>query len=202
MTTSRAAQIAQTSPAAITGTWQRHSAARWANNALDGHRSNGRWGTLDGFDLIYLGTPRDSVIVEAYRHLVDPVEDPLPPTALAPRVLITVHVDVTNLLDLRSAGARMSAGLDISDLTSATTNTAAYERCREVAQIAHQLGRHGLVAPAATAMGETLVLFADLLPEHEHPRRLTQDEYWDQLPPDPRQPQARRHLRAVPDGTD
>lgn len=195
MATSLAAQLADTTRIDVDGTWQRHSAARWSRSALEGHHANGRWGTKGGFAILYLGKPTDSVVIEAYRHLVDPVEDPLPASAFAPRVLITATVAVTQILDLRTAGGRASANLTINDLTSATNDDEAYRRCRQVAQTAHQLDFHGLVAPAATKAGETLVLFTDLLPPSEKPKRSADDVAWESLPPDPRN--RRGHLRAV-----
>jgi len=60
-----------------------------------------------------------------------------------------------------------------------------YAACQNVAAAAQELEFHGLVAPAATKLGETLVLFTDLLPPAEHPVR-TADELWVKLPPDPR----------------
>lgn len=59
----------------VTGRWQRHCGARYAGTALDGRIGDGRWGTKTGFPVLYLGRPLDSVIVEAYRHLIDPIED-------------------------------------------------------------------------------------------------------------------------------
>lgn len=201
-----AAQIASLPPVAERGRWQRHVASNRLMEALDGRRGYGRWGTPDGFPVLYLGRPRDSVVVEAYRHLVDPIDDPedraLLLAAIRPRALVTSDVDVTALLDLRSAGARATAGLTLSDLTSATHDGDAYRKCQRVAQIAHQLGRHGIVAPAATCLGDTLALFTDLLPTNERPVRVNgADEHWDGLPADPRVAgDSARHLRVV--GTD
>jgi hypothetical protein len=59
--------------------------------------------------------------------------------------------------------------------------------CQNVSAAAHQLGYHGIIAPAATKMGETLALFTDLLTATEQPL-LTATEMWVQLPPDPRNP--------------
>lgn len=137
------------------------------------------------------------MIVEAYRHLVDPVIDDLPLTALAPRVLTTVTVSVTQILDLRTANGRAHVGLTVSDLSSPTNDRDAYSRCQQVAQVAHQLGRHGIITPAATQLGETLVLFMDRLPQQEHPARSADDQLWTTLPQDPRSPAVPR-LRAVP----
>lgn len=102
-------------------------------------------------------------------------------------------------LDLCTAAARAQAGLTRQDLLSATDDRNAYRRCQNVAQIAHQLGRHGILAPAATGRGDTLALFTDLLPSDEKPVRSAADEPWDRLPADPRLP-ADRPLRIVPRG--
>jgi hypothetical protein len=165
-------------------------------HALEGRRSNGRCGTRDGFPVLYLGRPVESVVIEAYRHLVDPVIDPLPPSAFAPRVLVTASVEVSNILDLRAAEGRALCGLTMSDLTSATTDREAYALCQ---QVAHQLGRHGIVTPAATQAGETLVLFMDLLPQQERPSRSRDDVLWSSLPADPRS-SATPRLRVIRDG--
>jgi hypothetical protein len=187
-----ASRLASIAPGTEAGVWQRHAAARTARRALDGRAGDARWGTRSGFPVLYLGRPLDSVIVEAYRHLVDPVEvdDPADREALIdnlmPRVLVTVQVDVGQLLDLRSASARSHAGLTIQDLTSETSDRAAYGRCQEVALVAHQLGRRGVLAPAATGLGETLALFTDLLAASERPVRIEPDQAWGRLPQDPR----------------
>ena len=57
--------------------------------------------------------------------------------------------------------------------------------CQRVGQAAHQLGLHGLIAPAATEVGETLALFEQHLPEAQLPV-LTDEALWVTLPPDPR----------------
>jgi RES domain-containing protein len=190
-----AAQLANAPLTHINGIWQRHLPARYSNTALEGRRTAGRWGTRDGFPVLYLGRPEDSVVVEAYRHLVDPVETPLPPEAFVTRILVTAEINVTDVLDLRTPTGRSYAGLTMSDLQSATTDRDAYHLCQTVAQLAHQLGWHGIVAPAATAIGETLALFTDLLPSSQAPMRVT-DQLWERLPDDPRAPKAPR-LRVV-----
>jgi hypothetical protein len=60
-----------------------------------------------------------------------------------------------------------------------------YETCQQVGQAAHQLELHGVIAPAATELGETLALFEVHLPPAELPV-LTKDELWATLPVDPR----------------
>jgi len=184
-------RIAALTPATESGHWQRHVASAYAREALEGRSGHGRWGTRGGFPVLYLGRPRDSVVVEAYRHLVDPIEDPDARTSLVaqirPRVLVTASVRVTNLLDLRSVAARIVVGLADADLSSPTDDGEAYRRCQEVARIAHDLGRHGVVAPAATGLGETLALFTDVIPAAERPVRIAEaDEHWTTFPEDPR----------------
>lgn len=190
------ARLAQATPAGVDGVWQRHVAARFADAALAGRSADGRWGTEGGYPVLYLGRPTDSVAVEAYRHLVDPVatDGPVPP--IRPRALITCEVSVTEILDLRSSTNRVLADLTPAQLRSETFDRPAYTACQNVSAAAHQLGYHGIIAPAATKIGETLVLFTDLLPTAEQPQ-LTATEMWVQLPPDPRNRPRRRTLRVV-----
>lgn len=202
MTAGLAAQIAALPPAGEAGTWQRHVSARYAAVALDGYTSNGRWGTADGFPVLYLGRPAESVLIEAYRHLVDPVifdtdaDRAAFIASVGPRVVVTCTVEVTHLLDLRTAAARAATGLTLDDLHSAPNYAEAYARCRTVSQVAHQLGWHGILAPAATQAGETLALFTDQLPDAERPIRSRDDLTWSRLPADPRE-RPSRALRVV-----
>ena len=97
-------RVASAATAPVEGLWQRHVAVPYAATALDGRRGYGRWGTRDGFSVLYLGRPLDSVVVEAYRHLIDPIAEPDMVAVLArniqPRMLVTAPVAVTNVLDL------------------------------------------------------------------------------------------------------
>ncbi|MEA2207429.1 MAG: hypothetical protein QOE77_4205 [Blastocatellia bacterium] len=183
----------------VEGTWQRHVAARHAAHALHGRRSTGRWSTKDGYPVLYLGRPIDSVVVEAYRHLIDPVEDERLRAHLEPRVLVTCTIAATGLLDLREPSARLRLDLPLDILRSATSDRAAYLRCQTVARAAHHVGLNGILAPAATGMGETLALFTDIAPADQRPMRSAPDILWDQLPADPRHVPS-RHLRVVETG--
>lgn len=176
----------------VSGTWLRHTSPKYLGEALSGHVARTRWGTAHGFPVLYLGRPEESVVVEAYRHFIDPVVDGVPP--VVPRALVTCEVSVTEILDLRKAAARFDLDLPLDVLRSATYDKDAYRRCQEVAAVAHQVGLHGLIAPAATEMGETLALFMDQLPNEERPR-LTSTETWPDLPADPRS--GRPKLRLV-----
>lgn len=190
---SLASSLARADEVAEEGQWQRHVPAHRARSALDGRRGYGRWGTKTGFPVLYLGRPRESIVVEAYRHLIDPtiLDDPVERErfidSLQPRMLVTCTLAVKKLLDLRVAHVRAFAGLTMQDLTSPTNDSDAYARCQKVAEIAHQLGRHGIITPAATQRGETLALFTDLLPAAERPSSSTPDELWSKIPNDPRE---------------
>jgi hypothetical protein len=181
---------------------QRHCGARYASAALDGRLGDGRWGTKTGFPVLYLGQPLDSVIVEAYRHLIDPIEDDDQRAALtqnlAPRALVTATVSVTTILDLRDVRTRAELHLTMDVLHCPTNDRGGYAACQHVAQVAHQLGLHGILAPAATDLGQTLALFTDLLQTSERPTRVEPDQIWNGLPADPRQ-RSTTQLRIVRD---
>jgi hypothetical protein len=163
----------------VGGTFYRHAAPN--RDAFAG-ATLGRWG--DTFPVIYLGRPPDSVTVEAYRHLVEPLG--LSPSAIQPRTLYTVTVNARLLLDLTIAANRKALGLTDGDLT---TDVDDYARCQDVARAAHRLQLHGILAPAATGLGETLALFARHITSEERPV-VTDQVLWATLPADPRKPRA------------
>jgi hypothetical protein len=148
---------------------------------LTGSNSGGRWGEPGAYSVLYLGRPSDSVIVEAYRHLVDGVEG-MRGDLVAPRRLLTVEVSLTSVLDLRVPENRDVLRLSADDLQSPVGD---YARSQRIARVAHQLGLHGVIAPAATGLGETLAVFELHLPPVEQPR-LIESEEWGSLPADPR----------------
>ena len=176
-----AVAIAGCGVVSVSGTFHRHVVASVRD--LTGSAGGGRWGAPGGFSVLYLGRPRDSVIVEAYRHLVEASEG-MTPDRVRPRRMITADVEVTNILDLRAAENRMAVGLADEDLLTAPGE---YAACQRVGRAAHQLGLHGIIAPAATGLGETLALFEFYLPPEEQPR-VAGEEEWPQLPHDPRVP--------------
>lgn len=168
------------------GSFQRHTSPAWRE--LSGSTAGGRWGPRGAFAVLYLGRPRPSVIVEAYRHFVDPFEG-ITGDMVRPRRLLTVEVDVSEVLDLRTPRSLATVGLHEEDLRSPIGE---YEACWRVSRAAHQLGLHGVLAPAATGLGETLALFEEHLSAQELPR-VSSEEIWNVLPADP------RRLRAVSD---
>ncbi len=70
-----------------------------------------------------------------------------------------------------------------------TSDVGDYEACHRVAQAAHQLELHGIIA-ATTGMGEMLALFERRLPADEQPV-LLDTLTWEGLPEGP--PPCRHH---------
>lgn len=176
------AAIAGLDPIRLQGTFERHTSLRWEE--LRPSAAGGRWGARRAYEVLYLGRPRESVVIEAYRHLVD---DELDNTgALAASVLerriVTCKVDIPNILDLLSGSTRTAVSLTEAQLFS---DVGDYTACQVVGAAAHRLGLAGLIAPAASRQGETLALFPDSLPA-EHRPNVTKRDIWRGLPPDPR----------------
>jgi RES domain len=183
------AAIADLEPIDVRGRFERHSSLRWEE--LKASAAGGRWGARRGFEVLYLGRPRDSVVVEAYRHLVDDELDDtkaLAATVLERRV-VTCEVAVANILDLRRVPAQSVFQLTDAQLCSEVGD---YRSCQAVGAAAHQLGLAGIIAPAATRLGETLALFPTNLASDQWPTGVARD-IWHGLPADP------RRLRAVDD---
>lgn len=138
-----AAAVSRAGTATVAGRFQRHVSLR--QEPLRGSRSGGRWGPEGAYPVLYLGRPTDSVIVEAYRHLVETVER-MQPHMVGPRHLVTCEVEITSVLDLREAASRDAAGLTIADLCSEVgrlRNMSPHRRGRARARPArrHRLGR-------------------------------------------------------------
>ena len=181
MTDKLAVRVARAPRCEITAIFQRHVSRRVV--AVSGTTAGGRWAPTGSFPVLYLGRPIDSVVVEAYRHLVDSVEG-MRRELVQPRSLWTCSVSTTNVLDLRSAEVQRQLGLDGGALT---TDVGDYKACQAVGRAAHQLAIHGILAPSATTLGETLALFTQHLPSNEMPV-LQNVEHWETLPADPRAP--------------
>lgn len=145
---------------------------------LRGSATGGRWGPPGAFSVLYLGRPVDSVVIEAYRHLVDDTEG-MTGDLVGPRRLLVCSVNVQKVLDLRRRENQSLLGIDLDWLRGD------WEPCQEVGHAAYRMGFHGVIAPAATKAGETLALFEQHLSPEECPA-LERTEIWAALPPDPR----------------
>lgn len=84
MDRSLALAVARAGTITIEGEFQRHASLRY--RVLTGSAAGGRWGPEGAYPVFYLGRPTESVIVEAYRHLVEPVEG-MRPELVGPRRL-------------------------------------------------------------------------------------------------------------------
>lgn len=158
------------------GVFYRHQSLRW--RGLSASTAGGRWGPPGAFPVLYLGRPRESIVAEAYRHLVDPIEG-MSAELVGPRRLLVVEVALGRVLDLREESALEAVGLDPEALRGP------HDRCRAVGSAADEVGLEGVIAPAATALGETLAVFTERLAEASRPR-VVAEEIWLRLPPDPR----------------
>jgi hypothetical protein len=174
--------IADLQPIRIQGEFQRHVSLRW--DELRPSTAGGRWGASRAFEVLYLGRPKASVVVEAYRHLVDDeLDSPVElAAAVVERRLILCDVGVSNVLDLRPEAARSRLGLSEADLKSPIGD---YEKCQRIGAAAHQLQLSGLITISASGIGETLALFPTNMAVDEWPRVLRR-ELWHGLPADPR----------------
>jgi RES domain-containing protein len=170
--------VARAKTTSVMGSFERHVSPKV--RTLTGSAAGGRWGPPGAYPVLYFGRPTDSVIVEAYRHLVEDV-DGMRPDAVGPRRVLTVDVQATQILDLRDPASQLEVGLSMEILLGP------HEPCQAVGLAAHQLGLHGVIAPAATGLGETLALFERTLPAEEIPV-LTGERMWETLPRDPRIP--------------
>lgn len=161
----------------VRGTFQRHTSPHY--RTLAGSRSGGRWGRPGAYPVIYVGRPMESIVAEAYRHLVDPTEG-MTGEHVGPRVLITCEVSIAAVLDLREPFTAVKLGVTSEDLQGYD-----YTKCQRLGAAAHQLGLGGIIAPAATRLGETLAIFERNLRESDSVTLLTED-VWAKLPVDPR----------------
>lgn len=179
----------------VVGSFQRHVSPRI--RSLTGSSAGGRWGAPGAYSVLYLGRPPDSVVVEAYRHLVEAIEG-MTADLVGPRRLLTAAVELNDVLDLRTLEHQEIVGLRPEHLVSPPGDHA---RCQRVGRVAHQLGLHGIIAPAATGLGETLAVFELHLQPEEQPRLIAEEE-WSHLPPDPRTPRLVHDTTVVAEGAD
>jgi len=91
-----AAAVSRAGTATVAGRFQRHVSPR--QEPLRGSRAGGRWGPEGTYPVLYLGRPTDSVIVEAYRHLVETVEG-MQPQMAGPRRLVTCTLPYNKLAE-------------------------------------------------------------------------------------------------------
>jgi hypothetical protein len=110
------AAIADLDTIRLQGTFERHTSLRWEE--LRPSAAGGRWGARRAYEVLYLGRPRSSVVIEAYRHLVDDELDDTGglATSVLERRIVTCKVDVPNILDLRSHSIQNAVSLTDTQL--------------------------------------------------------------------------------------
>jgi hypothetical protein len=182
------ARLAQASLSTAEGTWQRHVPAKYTDTALVGRAAIGRWGTEGGLPVLYPGRPTDSVVVEAYRHLIDPIADPdgrVP--GIRPRVLVTCEVSVSEVFGLAAGPeSRSRRSLDaaaaVGDVRpNGLRDVSERLRFRSLARVSRP--RYACCDEDGRDSGAI--------------HRFVSDEAWFELPADPRKRGKGSHLRIV-----
>ena len=167
-----------TNPSA--GNVQRHTSLRWEE--LKASAAGGRWGASRAFEVLYLGRPPDSVVIEAYRHLVDESSrtQALAATVLERR-MVTCKVDIPNILDFVRPPLRLRSALR----RPAVLRVGDHEPVKPSARPPTSSGSPASSHPPRPGLGETLALFPTNLPIEHWPEMIARD-IWRGLPADPR----------------
>jgi RES domain-containing protein len=79
-------------------------------------------------------------------------------TAMHPRSIFALHVDLRAMVDLTAQNGLVSWGLTSSDLESDD-----FTRCQDVAAVAAQRGAQAIRWPSATGKGQSLAIFIERL---------------------------------------
>ncbi|MEX1257110.1 MAG: RES family NAD+ phosphorylase [Gemmatimonadota bacterium] len=137
----------------------RHSAphqAEVSDAVLEASRRvGGRMNPQGEFGALYLALEIETAVRELLRKAElagIPVED------LVPRVVMTVEIRLSRLLDLTDAEVRTEWGLSEDDLASPD-----HEACHQVARAARRSGYEAILFPSATGTGTNLTVFLDRL---------------------------------------
>ncbi len=162
--------------ASVTGTFYRHSDLK-TQDLVGSVASTGRWGSSKHHRVLYLGRPKDAVIREAYKRLVDSVPG-MEPSMVAARMFLHCGVDIDNVVDLRTEHS-----LEVLDI-SGDVLVGDPGPCQVVGDLAFENGYKGVIAPSAAGPGETIAVFMENLTESEVPKKI-EAHMWDKLPPRP-----------------
>jgi RES domain-containing protein len=77
-----------------------------------------------------------------------------PPSDFLPRDVCTIRIELERVLDLRTLESLRGVGLDPASIRGGDMLPS-----QRVGDAAHKLGFEGVLAPSATGIGETLVVF-------------------------------------------
>lgn len=175
----------------VTGSWLRSVAVARRRSPLSGSTYAGRWLDAGVSRVLYLGRPRDSIVTEMYRHLVDPVEG-MTADLVGPRLLFETLVNIHQVADLRHPNALAALGLTLSDLHSEVDD---YQACQSAGSRLLSAGYRGVLVQSATDLGEVLAIFLDTFTQDDTVGVPSLIERWSSgLPSDPR-PRAREIAR-------
>ena len=164
----------------VSGRFYRHSHPD--RSPLQGSASGGRWGPEGAYSVLYLGRPPDTVIVEAYRHLVDD-DDNLTgrdgrASAFSRR---SISTSARCLICARRPHS-ISSGSTPPPCGQTSTST---RRAGESVRLHTSSACTASSPQPRPGWATTLALFDEQLPASELPRLAT-SEIWAHLPPDPR----------------
>jgi len=112
-------------------------------------RFGGRWNPPDSFSVIYTASSVEAVDAE-FRRLLASARLPV----IRPRLLATIRVQLTRVLDLRSDSVRQTLGIELSDMNAEDLTVS-----RAIGEAAQHLGYEAIVAPSATGVGHVVALF-------------------------------------------
>ncbi len=109
---------------------------------------------------MYVSLDRDTVLHELYRRAQ---RFGLSVTDLLPRSLLTLHVQLSRVLDLCDAATALAWDLTRDDLGSDDMTA-----CQEVGRAARREGYEGIRFPAAAGAGDNIAIFLDRLHPGSH----------------------------------
>ncbi|CAN5647208.1 hypothetical protein BH23GEM7_BH23GEM7_11310 [soil metagenome] len=119
-----------------------------------------RFNRENEFGALYVALDRATAVADLVRRAR---LSSTPVQAYAPRVLLTLRVELRKVLDLTDPAIRRQWDIALEDLQADD-----YLRCQEVAQVARRQGYEAIRYPSATGEGENLAIFLDRLqPESE-----------------------------------
>jgi RES domain-containing protein len=133
--------------------FRHHDPSRNSLSGAGARTFGGRWNPPESFPVLYTGLTAEVVEAEFARMASlqgRRVGDFLP------RTFVRYRVALSKVLDLRSAESREVVRLSDSDIWGDDR-----VRCQVIGEAAHYLAFEAILAPSATAVGDTLSVFMD-----------------------------------------
>lgn len=136
----------------FSGVGFRHVAPHVDCRSAEGARQfGGRWNPPNSFPVLYIALSIESVAAEFLRMAA---RNARPPGDFLPRDVCTLEIELERVLDLRTPQALRTVGLDPARIHGHNLVPS-----QQVGDAAHKLAFEGILAPSATGVGETLVVF-------------------------------------------